>query len=293
MVGPFADLHGKQTEMTAVRISETEDLSPFGPFRAVLLDWAGTATDYGSRGPTQVFIEVFRRRGVEITESEARGPMGLSKREHIAAVLALPRINTLWQRSYGPATEDDVQRMYEEFLPLQKETLKAHSDVIPGVAAAIAELRSRGLRIGSSTGYTRELMDVVCPLAAAGGYEPDVVVCSDEVPAGRPTPWMNRRAAELLGVTEPHEILVVDDTPVGIAAGRAFGALTIAVSRTGNALGLSLPDIDMLPSEELTTRLQTIESDFLSHGAHAVIQCTADLPQLLQMLESSGRCRTA
>ena len=62
------------------------------PIKAVLLDWAGTTVDYGSRAPTQVFVEIFRRRGVEITIAEARGPMGRAKHEHIAMVAALPRV---------------------------------------------------------------------------------------------------------------------------------------------------------------------------------------------------------
>ena len=54
--------------------------------RAVLFDWAGTTVDYGSRAPTQVFLEIFRGRGIAITEAEARGPMGMGKRDHIRMV---------------------------------------------------------------------------------------------------------------------------------------------------------------------------------------------------------------
>ena len=66
-------------------------------FQAVIFDWAGTTVDYGSRAPTQAFIEIFRRRGIEITEPEARGPMGLTKRDHIAAIAALPRVARIWR----------------------------------------------------------------------------------------------------------------------------------------------------------------------------------------------------
>src|SRR5262245_44796509 len=107
--------------------------------RAVILDWAGTTVDYGSRAPVMVFIEVFRRRGIEISEAEARGPMGMAKRDHIAAVIGLPRVATRWRELHGhEAGEADVTLLYEEFLPLQKETLaQCGSEVIPGVAEAI------------------------------------------------------------------------------------------------------------------------------------------------------------
>src|SRR5262245_12563345 len=156
--------------------------------KAVIFDWAGTTVDYGSRAPTQVFVEIFRRRGVQITEAEARGPMGAAKRDHIAALVALPRIAAQWKAHCGrDPGQPDVTLMYEEFLPLQKETLARNgSDVIPGVPEAIEKLRQQGVKIGSTTGYTRELMEVVAPLAARGGYAPEVIVCSDDVPAGRP-----------------------------------------------------------------------------------------------------------
>jgi phosphonoacetaldehyde hydrolase len=252
------------------------------PIKAVLLDWAGTTVDYGSRAPTQVFVEIFRRRGVEITVAEARGPMGRAKHEHIAMVAALPRVTELWRQRHGAAPTDvDVRAMYDDFLPLQKEILKQGSDVIPGIPEAIAELRRQGIRIGSSTGYTRALMEIVIPIAAAGGYHADVVVCSDEVSAGRPTPWMNVRAAELLGVCRFDQIVVVDDTPVGIEAAKNGGMIAVAVSLTGNSLGMSEAEVQQMPAADLQQRLLEIESDFRNAGADYVIKSVADLPALL------------
>lgn len=253
------------------------------PLKAVILDWAGTTVDYGSRAPTQVFLEIFQRRGIDITESEARGPMGRGKRDHIATIAAQPRVCQLWAQQHGREPKDaDIQAMYDEFLPLQKDVLARGSDVIPGVPAAIAACRELGLKIGSTTGYTRELMEVVAPLAAQQGYSPDVIVCSDDVAAGRPAPWMNFRAAELLGVFPMNSILVVDDTEVGITAGRNAGAITVAVTRTGNALGLSAAEVAALPHEELGTRLTLIEQQFRRAGADFVIDSVTDLPNLIR-----------
>lgn len=255
--------------------------------QAVLFDWAGTTVDYGSRAPTAVFVEIFRRRGVDVTVAEARGPMGMSKREHIAAVLALPRVTQLWNAAHGrPPVDGDVQAMYDEFLPLQLDTLSAGSELIPGAVEAIDACRRMGLKIGSTTGYTRALMEVVTPIAAAGGYVPDCVICSDDVPLGRPTPWMNFRAAEKLNVYPLSEVVAVDDTPVGIAAGLNAGCLTVAVSQTGNALGLSLAEVGNLDPQELNSRLAAIERDFLAIGAHHVIRSVAELPQLLMKIRS-------
>jgi phosphonoacetaldehyde hydrolase len=257
--------------------------------KAVIFDWAGVTVDYGSRTPTEVFIEIFRRRGIDITSAEARGPMGLAKRDHIAALAALPRIAAQWRALHAREPADhDVQSMYEESLPLQKEKLTCRgSEVIPGVPEAIDRLRQLGLKIGSTTGYTRELMDVVAPIAARGGYSPDVIVCSNEVRAGRPAPWMNFRAAELLGIESMSSVVVVDDTPIGIQAGRNAGAWTVAVSQSGNELGLSFNEVAALSANDLDIRLKEISSRFFAIGAHLVIRSVAELPNRLTDLAAT------
>ena len=254
-------------------------------FKAVLFDWAGTTVDFGSLAPTQVFVEIFHQRGIEITVEEARGPMGRAKHEHIAMIAGLPRVAALWRQLHGQsATESDVRKMYQDFLPLQKKVLAQGSSVIPGIPEAVAELRSRGMKIGSTTGYTRELMGVVIPIAASQGYQPDVVVCSDEVSYGRPAPWMNLLAATLLNVYPLNSIVVVDDTPVGIEAGKNAGMTTIAVSLTGNAMGLSETEVHAMPDAEIERRTNEIETQFISSGADHVIRSVADLPLLLDRL---------
>jgi phosphonoacetaldehyde hydrolase len=257
---------------------------------AVVFDWAGTTVDFGSRGPTAVFLEIFRRRGVAITAEEARGPMGRAKRDHIDQVMKVARVAAEWEKVHKQApTSADVDSMYEEFLPLQKSVLSQHSDVIPGVVETVAALRRRGIRIGSTTGYTRELMDIVEPLAREQGYAPDVVLTTNDVPAGRPAPWMNVRAAEALGVIRFQNIVAVDDTPVGLQAARNGGMWAVGVSRTGNALGLSEVEVAALDSAELRRRLDAIERDFRQQGAQFVVESVADLPAVLEEIESRLR----
>jgi phosphonoacetaldehyde hydrolase len=251
------------------------------PIHAVFFDWAGTMIDHGSRAPVEVVLEVFRRCGVEVTEAEARGPMGMAKDAHLAAVLNLPRVSAAWTTAHGRQPEaGDVEALYREFLPLQEQILASHSRLIPGAAATAAWLKQRGIRIGSSTGYTRELMAIVLPLAAEQGYAPEFCVCPDEVGAGRPAPDLNLRAMERLGIDDPATCLVVDDTVVGIAAGIAAGMPTVAVTRTGNALGLSEEAVHALEPDHLAARLATIKRTFQDAGAKHVIESVADLGTL-------------
>jgi phosphonoacetaldehyde hydrolase len=249
--------------------------------RGLVLDWAGTTIDYGSLAPVEVFRAVFQKIGIEVTEAEARGPMGQAKIDHIRAMLQMDRIQAKWQAIFGrPSRQEDVEDLYENFLPLQKTVLADHSEVIPGVPQAIASLRQGGLRIGSTTGYTRELMDVVEPLAAAQGYAPDATVCSDEVASGRPAPWQVYRAAEKLGVYPMTQLAVVDDSIAGIQSGLHAGCWTIAVAMTGNALGLDRAGCEALSASDLEERLEQIAERFLSQGAHMVVRSVADLPTI-------------
>jgi len=260
--------------------------SPFKHLKAVVFDWAGTTVDHGSRAPALVFREIFRREGVEISFEQARGPMGLAKRDHIAAILQLPGVVARWEQSHGRAAEDsDIDRMYHEFLPLQKETLAAHCDVISGVPEAVAECRRRGLKIGSTTGYTHELVDVFAARVAAQGYSPDCTVCSDDVPQGRPAPWMLLEAARRLDVYPLRHIVKVDDTAPGIEAARNAGCWAVGITRTGNEVGLSESEFNALPADAQSAAVQSATEKLTAAGAHFTIESVADLSAVLYRMD--------
>jgi phosphonoacetaldehyde hydrolase len=259
---------------------------PFRHLRAVVLDWAGTMVDHGSLAPMGVFVEAFARFGVTITIDEARGPMGMAKRPHIAALLAQPRISAAWRERHGrDPGEADIDAVYEVFVPMNVEVAARYADVIPGAAEAVQALRARGLKIGSSTGYTREIMAEVTPVAAAQGYVPDCLVCTGDTPDGRPTPFMLYRAFLDLGVWPAWACLKVDDTEVGIAEGRNGGCWTVGVSVTGNVFGLSLADTLALAADERSARRAAAMARLEAAGAHYVIDGVADILPVAQAIE--------
>ena len=254
--------------------------------QAVVLDWAGTVVDYGSRAPAYVFQEIFRQKGIDITQAQAREPMGKAKRDHIAAVAAMPSVAADWRDKFGAdCSEADIDALYEQFLPLQKETLKTHSELIPGVAAMAEGLRARGLKIGSTTGYTQELMSVVIPEAKAQGFEADCVYCAGDVPLGRPAPFLLFECAKTLGVYPMWTVVKVDDTPVGIEAGRNAGCWTVGVTRSGNGVGLTEEAFAALGEDEQKARLDHAGKPLTDAGAHALVESVADLPQVLEVCD--------
>jgi phosphonoacetaldehyde hydrolase len=256
--------------------------------QAVIFDWAGTTVDFGSLAPVAVFREIFRQQAVDITLAEAREPMGRGKLEHIAAVAAMPRVRTAWERVHGTEpTEADILQMYQAFLPLQKETLANYADLIPGLINTITWLRVHDIRIGSTTGYTRELMEVLSTVVRERGFSPDNIVCSDDVHKGRPAPWMLLRSAEQLDAYPFSQVVAVDDTPVGIQAGRAAGSWTVAVAATGNALGLSLAEFNSLTDEERNQQLLSAREKFSACKPDFIIDSVAELPAVIEKIEDS------
>src|SRR5579862_4840143 len=91
-----------------------------GPLKAAILDWAGTAVDFGSVAPVRALTHLFHNCGVPITEEEARQDMGLLKTDHIRSILAMPRVRDAWAvESRAAPSEADVERLFTEFVPIQ------------------------------------------------------------------------------------------------------------------------------------------------------------------------------
>lgn len=259
---------------------------PCNYLKAIVFDWAGTMIDHGSRAPALVFREIFSGRGVEITEAHARQPMGMAKRDHIAAVAAIDEVAHAWKARFGhPCREEDVDAMYRDFLPLQKSTLAEHCQMIAGATEIATLCRRIGLKIGSSTGYTRELMEVVSAAAKQQGYEPDCVLCAEDAPKGRPAPYLLFEAAKRLDVYPMCCMIKVDDTPVGIEAGRNAGCWTVGITRTGNCVGLSVEQLQALPDEESKRRCDDAAARLTDAGAHFTIESVSELPEIIAELD--------
>jgi phosphonoacetaldehyde hydrolase len=256
-------------------------------FKAVVLDWAGTMIDYGSFAPMGAFVKAFAEFGVAITIDEARRPMGLPKRAHIAALLGDARIAEAWERVHGARPgEAEIDRLYAVFVPMNEAVAADHASLVPGAAQAVAALRARGLRIGSTTGYTRSIMERILPLAAAQGYAPDNLVCADDLAEGRPGPLMMYKCFVDLAVYPPAAVVKVDDTEPGIAEGVAAGCYTVGVALSGNIVARTPEEIAGL-SEDERGALRAMASERLrAAGADAVIDTVADLPDLLARLET-------
>jgi phosphonoacetaldehyde hydrolase len=253
-----------------------------GKVQLAVFDWAGTTVDFGCQAPVAAFVEGFNQMGVKVTPEAARIPMGMEKRDHIRAVAAQDDVKRTWHNVHGRRiSENDIDIMYNAFATLLLESIEVKSDLIPGVLPAIEMLRGQGVKIGASTGYFKEAAEIVAAKAAKFGYTPDFSICSSDVPAGRPQPWMIYKTMEALRVFPPGAVVNIGDTPVDIESGLNAGVWSIGVAATGNQMGLTEEELKQLSSKEYTCSLEKAKNSLYSAGAHFVIDTMPELPEII------------
>ena len=253
--------------------------------KAVIFDWAGTMIDFGSFAPMGVFIEAFGSFKIKVTVEEARAPMGMPKRAHIQAMMAMPRIAGAWSDIFGAIpTNSDVDRVYDVFVPMNEKVVAQYATLVPGAKATLDYLKQNQIKVGSTTGYTRSIMAHVLPVAAAQGYTPENVVCSDDLIEGRPGPLGIYKSMVDLAVYPPEAIWKVDDTTPGIAEGKSAGCITIGVCMSGNYVGKTPQELSAMSPTEIDFLRAQATAKLNDAGADYIIDSVADLPALLDEL---------
>ena len=256
-----------------------------GKVQAVILDWSGTTADAYVVAPAVVFVEVFKKQNVEISMAEARGPMGLRKDLHIKALTEVDEIKERWKGVHDKyPDQDDVDRMFADFVPMQLACLRKYTNLLPGVADVTQRMQKQGIKLGSTTGFVRSMVDILEEEAAKQGYKPDASVAGDEVINGaRPSPHMVYKNLDLLGITPIQSVIKVDDTVSGVGEAVNAGCWGVGVTRYSNYMDVDTPeDGEKLSVEEIAKR-QSHTKDLLEKaGAHYVIESIADIEPVIE-----------
>lgn len=252
----------------------------------VIMDWAGTAVDFGCFAPLNAFLKVFsEEKGIDITYRQAREPMGLLKIDHIKAILNMPEVNDKFRARYGRDWNmDDVNEMYQSFEKHLFASLKNFTTPIPGVLDTIRLLREDGLKIGSTTGYTQAMMDVVRPGAAAKGYMVDNLVTPDDVPAGRPAPYMIYKNMIDLAIPSVDNVVKVGDTIADIKEGVNAKVWTVGLITGSNEMGISEEEYNRRSADELAGLKHEVRERMLAAGAHFVLDNITELPACIEKI---------
>lgn len=251
----------------------------------VVFDWAGTTVDYGCFAPVKVFLEIFKEKGIEVTLDEARAPMGLLKIDHIKAMLSGERVGKIWYEKFGREWNmDDVNDLYMNFEKKLFAILMDYTDPVPHCLDTIAKLREMGLKIGSTTGYTKDMMDVVVPKAKEKGYSPDFYITPSSVPAGRPAPYMIYQNMLTLKEGDTDCVVKVGDTITDIREGRNAKVWTVGLLKGSSELGLTQDEVNKLSAEELKEKMDKVATKMLAAGAHLVVEDISKIPMAIEII---------
>lgn len=255
----------------------------------VLFDWAGTTVDFGCFAPVNVFLEIFKNAGVEVTLEEAREPMGLLKIDHIRAMLQMPRISEKWQEEHGyPFTEEDVNRLYEQFEKQLMVSLAEYTTPIQGVIETVEWLRANDIKIGSTTGYTKDMMAVLVPEAKKKGYSPDYLVTpTDVADFGRPYPYMIFENMRQLQLSNVKKVVKVGDTASDIKEALNAGVWAVGVMIGSSEMGVSETEFQQLTKEQQQQLIEKTRAKFDSYGAHYTIETMQELPKIIERIQAN------
>ncbi len=256
-----------------------------GKVKGLVLDWSGTTADAYVLAPAVVFVQVFKKHGVEISMPEARGPMGLRKDLHIKALTEEPEIRDRWQGVHGKEPDQgNVDAMFADFVPMQLDCLRQYTTLLPHVAEVTQRFQKDGIKIGSTTGFVRSMVDILEADAKKQGYVPDASVAGDEVEHGaRPKPFMVYRNLDLMDVHPIQSVVKVDDTVSGVGEALEAGCWGVGIARYSNYINVdSLAHVESLSEAEMDRRLAATREILRKAGAHYVIDSFDQLPEVVE-----------
>ncbi|MGH3712022.1 MAG: phosphonatase-like hydrolase [Micromonosporaceae bacterium] len=208
-----------------------------------VLDIAGTTVEE-HQAVYRALADAVVGAGGDPTPGDIQRWMGADKREAIAGMLP-------------GATSSTVDSAFDDFHARLEAAYRATPpEPLPGVPEALAKLRADGVKVALTTGFDRRITDGLLRTLGWESGVVDAVVCVDDVPAGRPAPYMIFRAMEATGVYDVRRVLTAGDTVrdlragVNAGAGYVVGVLTGGLDAT--ALGAVrhthlLPSVASLP----------------------------------------------
>jgi len=176
----------------------------------VVFDMAGTTIEDAGQVP-EAFTTVLRRRGIEVSADELRAVRGASKRDAIRHLI---------RERHGGDIDLLTEVIFREFRDHLAELFQA-GDVrpIPGAREAFDWLRSQNVRVALGTGFDRLTTDLIVETVGWKAGVVDAIVCGDDVPQGRPAPYLIFRAMEQTGAFDVRQVACVGDTVLDLQAG--------------------------------------------------------------------------
>ena len=190
-------------------------------YTLAIFDMAGTTVNDRDE-VYRVLREATEREGANYTDAQFQEWMGTEKKWAIRNLLDIGGVNV---------TEELVEKAWAWFRAELRHTYTAQPPVaLDGVEQALSELRAQGIKVGLTTGFSREIADIILESMGWGeGINLDASVTADQVAHGRPEPDMIFKVMELTGVTDKSHVISVGDTAADIRSAQAAGVTSVGV----------------------------------------------------------------
>ena len=253
---------------------------------AVIFDWAGTLVDFGCMAPLEALRKSFAERGIEVTDQELRRHMGLPLKEHVREILRIPEVRQRRKAACAESAEEE-KALTERTEELLLESVRQYSVPKPYVRECLETLRKAGIKIGSTTAYTEDIMDLVTEEAKSRGVWVDEWFCPEcSGEKGRPYPYMIFKNMQFLGISGVDRVIKVGNTPADIQEGKRAGVLTVGILEGSLAMGMTADDFEDLSGEAYEKECARTRQIFCEAGADYVIANLKELPELIRRLEA-------
>ena len=223
------------------------------PIKLVVFDIAGTLIEDHDE-VAQAFLRALTGNGIRVEPAEIQEWKGGSKRQVIRHFV---------ERQFGQAGSNSelLEKTYCDFRQTLERSYAQPVTAVPGAADTLRELRAGKVAIATNTGFYREVRDAIMSRLGWTDWF-DANVCSDDVPSGRPAPYMIFHAMEQTRVTDVSAVMAVGDTPLDLQAGANAGAGSIVGVLSGTH-----------PESRLVRERHT-----------HIIRSVAEIPELLKQL---------
>jgi phosphonatase-like hydrolase len=197
-----------------------------GGFELVVFDMAGT-TVHDDGAVLECFVAASEAVGLRATREELNDRMGLSKREVF---------DELARRQHSsPRDAAELRdRGYDAFRRILESTYERMGVApIRGAEEVFAWLKARAIKVALNTGFYRQVTEIILGKLGWGSIA-DAVVTVDEVPEGRPAPYLIHTAMQRCRVRSVAAVAVIGDTPSDLLAGRNSGARAVLGVTSGS-----------------------------------------------------------
>ena len=210
--------------------------------KLVVFDIAGTTVK--DNGEIAVaFHDAMKENGYEIPSEKIYPLMGYKKTEAIKIMLEA------YEADAAMITEEYINTIHDRFTQLMIAYYSTTNELqpLPHAEEIFAWLHSKEIKIGLDTGFPNAITDVIIDrLGWLKDKKVDYVVSSNQVPAGRPQPYMIEKMMRAANIYNADEVIKLGDTEVDIKEGRNAGCkYSIAVTTgafTKEALEFYHPD---------------------------------------------------